>query len=215
MDLALNNLQRLICHKTQSIRPNVRCLIVVGLLDLHACGQSDVTSAKRRGCLVIYGLVASFNAEKRKVNVSDAWFRVPPLSLYLSVRVGVLVSGCRPPSFDLAPLSRNLSFIAFFVFRSDQIGFSLLFFLPRKSRTDRKIIFNDFYFLTNFIDISLCADPMRRNPFFLFEESLSTDNIRWMLSWTLVGIIILCVRWIRRDLFRLYIKIKINYNPLI
>ena len=39
------------------------------------------------GRLVIYGLVASFKAEKRKVNVGDAWFRVLPLS------VGVLV--CR------------------------------------------------------------------------------------------------------------------------
>ena len=30
--------------------------------------------------------------------------------------------------------------------------------------------------------------------FFHFEESLSTDNIRWRLSWALVAIIILCVR---------------------
>ena len=28
---------------------NVLCLIVLGLLDLRACDQSDVTSAKRRG----------------------------------------------------------------------------------------------------------------------------------------------------------------------
>ena len=28
------------------------------------------------GCSVIYELVASFKAEKRKVNVGDAWFRV-------------------------------------------------------------------------------------------------------------------------------------------
>ena len=83
-------------------------------------------------------------------------------------------------------------FYSVFVFQSDQVVFSL--FLPRRSRIDGKITFNYFYFLTNFIDISLCADPMRRSPFFQFEESLSTDNIRWMLSWTLVGIIILCVR---------------------
>ena len=31
------------------------------------------------GCLVIYVLVASFKAEKGKVNVGDAWFRVSPL----------------------------------------------------------------------------------------------------------------------------------------
>ena len=35
-----------------------------------------------------------------------------------------------------------------------------------------------FFFLRNFIDISLCADPMRRNPFFYFEESFSTDDIQ-------------------------------------
>ena len=41
----------------------------------------------RRGeeCLVIYGLVASFKEEKRKVNMGDAWFRVSPLSLSLSL----------------------------------------------------------------------------------------------------------------------------------
>ena len=30
-------------------RKNVLCLIVEGLLDLQTCGQSDVTSAERRG----------------------------------------------------------------------------------------------------------------------------------------------------------------------
>ena len=67
-----------------------------------------------------------------------------------------------------------------------------------------------FFFLTNFIDISRCADPMRRTPlFFHFEESLSTDNTQWMLSWTLVPIIILCVRQIRRDLFQSYCCIAV------
>ena len=37
------------------------------------------------GCLVIYGLVASSKAEKRKINVGDAWFRVSPLFLSRSL----------------------------------------------------------------------------------------------------------------------------------
>ena len=60
-------------------------LAEVGLLDLRARGQSDVKRGE--GCLAIYGLVASFKAEKRKVNVGDAWFQVSPLSLSLSLRV--------------------------------------------------------------------------------------------------------------------------------
>ena len=82
------------------------------MLDLRARGQSDVASEERRGVLA-----ASFKSEKRKFNVGDAWSRVSPnslsLSLYLFLRAGVLVCRCRLPSFDLAPLSRNLSFIAF------------------------------------------------------------------------------------------------------
>ena len=66
---------------------------------------------------MIYDLVVSFKTEKRKVNVGDAWFRVSPLCLCLclSLRAGVLVCGCRLPSSDLAPLLRNLSFIAFYL----------------------------------------------------------------------------------------------------
>ena len=54
----------------------------------YKCGEE-------RGCLVIYGLIASFKAEKRKVSASDAWFQVSPLSLSLclSLSVGVLVCG--------------------------------------------------------------------------------------------------------------------------
>ena len=134
----------------------------------YECGEE-------RGCLVIYGLVASFKGEKRKVNVGDAWFRV--LSLSLSVCLSVCLSltqlefwsaECRLPSLDLAPLSRNLSFYIVFLFWSDQIVFFC--FLQRRSRIGQKIIFNYFYFFffTNFIDVSLCADPMRRNLFFPF-----------------------------------------------
>ena len=45
------------------------------------------------GCLGIYGLVTSFKAEMKKVNVGDAWLQVSPLSLSLSLSVGVLVCG--------------------------------------------------------------------------------------------------------------------------
>ena len=124
------------------------------------------------GCLVIYGLVASFKTEKRKVSVGDKWFRVSPLSVCLSVSVGVLV--CRLSSafvWSDAGVEKFVFYIVF-LFWSDQIGFLYFFlyffislFLLWRSRIGRKIAFNYFYFLTNFIDISLCVDPMRRNPF--------------------------------------------------
>ena len=41
---------------------------------------------------MIYELVASFKAEKRKVSVSDAWFRVSPLSLSLCVSLSLSLS---------------------------------------------------------------------------------------------------------------------------
>ena len=139
------------------------------------------------GCLVIYSLVAFFKVEKRKVTVSDAWFRVLPLSLFL--RAGVFICWLSA-FFWSAPLSRNLSFISFFSSNWIKLGF--LCFLPRRSLIGRTITFNCFYFFTNFINISLCADPMCRNPFYYFEESLSTDNLWWMLLWALVAITI-CV----------------------
>ena len=91
------------------------------------------------------------------------------LSLSLSLsELEFLVCGCRLPSFDLAPLLRNLSFIAFL--SSDQIKRGFLCFLPQRSWTGRKITFNCFYFLTNFIAISLYADPMRRSPFSILKK---------------------------------------------
>ena len=76
------------------------------------------------------------------------------LSLYLSwssesVGVVCLLLICRR--------CRKICLLFVFLFWSVQIGFSLGFFLPRRSRIGRKITFNYFYFLTNFIDISLCA----------------------------------------------------------
>ena len=106
----------------------------------------------------------------------------------LTLRVGVLVCGF----FDLAPLSRNLSFIAFLSSGWIKLGF--LCFLLQRPCIGQKITFNYFLFFDKFHRHMLCADPMCRSPFFHSEESLNTDNIRWMLLWMLVGIIILCVR---------------------
>ena len=162
---------------------------------------------REEGCSVIYGLAASFKAEKRKVNVGDAWFRVSPFPLFLRAGVSsLLVSSA---FFWSAPLSGNLSFVTFFLFWSYQIWFSLfcfvfcLFWVFFCFFFGRKITFTlamRWSYEQNFIfwqisptfryALILCAEP----PFFHFEESLSTDNIRWMLSWALVAIIILCVR---------------------
>ena len=46
------------------------------------------------GCSVIYELVASFKAEKRKVNVDDTWFWVSPLFLSLSWSSGLRTVAC-------------------------------------------------------------------------------------------------------------------------
>ena len=91
-----------------------------------------------------------FKVEKRKVNLSDAWFRVSPLSLSLSLWVGVSSLRVSSPFF--------WSFIVFL--SSDRIKFGFLCFLPQRSRIGRKITFNYLYFLTNFIDISLCAEAL-------------------------------------------------------
>ena len=144
---------------------------MVGLLDLRTRSQSKWRRGK--SMWVMRGFV--FRLFTPPPSLSQSWSSSlrAPFSFF----------------FDLAPVSRNLFFIA--LLPSDRIKFGFLF-LPRRSRIGRKITFNYFYFLTNFIDISLRTDPMLRSPFFHFEESLSTDNIRWMLLWTLVGIIIFC-----------------------
>ena len=173
---------------------------MVRVLDLRACGQSDVTNAERKGVfgdLRLSRFLQSKEEESQWMVSSFAYLSLS-LSVFISVslRVGFLVCGRRFPSFWSGSAVEKFVFYSVFVFRSDQIGFSLFvcFFLPRKSRIGRKIAFDHFYFLKNSIDISLCADPMRRSLFFHFEESHITDNIRWILSWTLVWIIILCVR---------------------
>ena len=143
------------------------------MLDLCASGQSDVTSAERRG---VFGDLRLWRfLQSREEEIQCGWcvvssFASLSLSLSLSLTLSQLEfwSADYPlPSFDLAPLSRNLSFIAFL--SADRIKLGFLCFLQRRSRIGRKITFNYFnFFGTNFIEISLCADLMRRSPFFPF-----------------------------------------------
>ena len=128
-------------------------------------GQSDVTSAERsaerRGG---FGdLRVSPFLQSREEESQCGWCMV---SSFTSVSVSVSWSSDCLPSFDLSSLSRTLSFISFF--SSDRIKLGFLCFLPRRLWIGRKLTFNYFYFWTNFIDISLCADPIHRNPFFPF-----------------------------------------------
>ena len=130
------------------------------------------------GCSVIYELAASFKAEKRKVNVSDAWFRVSPLSVCLSVYLSLSWSSESVGVVCLLLISARCRKICLlyrfsFLIESDGVFLVLVFFLPRRPRIGWKITYNYFYFLTYFIDISLCSDPMRRNPPFSILKKVS------------------------------------------
>ena len=146
---------------------------MVVLLDLRARGQSDVTSVERGG--VFGDLRLSRFLQSGKEESQGGWCVVSSfLSLSLSLSLSHLEfwsAECRLPSFDLASLSRNLSFISFF--SSDRTKLGFLCFLPWRARVSRKFSFTYFDFLTNFIDILLCADPMSRNPFFSILKKVS------------------------------------------
>ena len=76
------------------------------------------------------------------------------------------LSVCLSVSLSLSWSSESIGVVCLLLICSgwlDQIRFSL--FLPWRSRIGQKITSAYFYFLTNFIYISLCTDPMRRNPF--------------------------------------------------
>ena len=144
-------------------------------------------------CLVIYRLVTSFKAEKRKVNVSDVWFWVSPLSpslcLSLSWSSGLWNVVCL---HLICSTVKKFAFYIVFLFWLDQIGFSLLFY-HETHWLAKKLLLIIFIFwqisLTFFYVLILCVETH----FFHFEETHTTDNIQWMLSWVLVAIIILCV----------------------
>ena len=75
----------------------------------------------------------------------------------------------------ICPVVEKFVFYIIFLFWSDQIGFSLFFYRKGHGLAEKLLLIIIFFiflfvyyflFLTNFVDISLCADPMRRNPFF-------------------------------------------------
>ena len=153
---------------------------MVGLLDLIRCDE-----CREKRCLVIYGLVTSFKAEKRIVNVG---FKFCPPSLRWSSgqQTVVCLLLIWPCCREICLLYRFSLLIGsnwvFFVFYRESHGLAeklllIIFIFWQISSTFRYALI-------------LCAET----PFFHFEERLSTDNIRWMLSWALVAIIILCVR---------------------
>ena len=160
------------------------------MLDLHAHSLSDVMSAERRG--VFGDLWLSRFLQSGEDESQCGWCVVLSFA-YLSPSQSWSSSLWVSFAFFWSGSAvKKLVFYCVFIFQLDQIKFFLFFTV--KVMDWPQNTFNHFYFLTNFIDISLCADPMHRSPIFHFEESLSTGNIQWMLLWTLVGIIILCVR---------------------
>ena len=131
------------------------------MLDLRLYGQSDVTGAEKRG--VFGGLWVSRFLQSGRQESQCGWCVI---SSFAPVCLSPQLEFWSADRRLLCSLSRNLSFISFFSFDRIRLGF--LCFLPQRSRIGRKITFNYFYFLTNFIDISLCTDPIRRNPFSRF-----------------------------------------------
>ena len=173
-------------------RKNVLCLIVVGLLDLSVRCQSDVTGGERRG--VFGDLRVSLFLQSGKEESQSGWCVVLSfisVSVSLSWSSGLWIVVCL---LSICSAVEKFVFYIIFLFWLDQIRFSLL----QRSWIGPKITLIIFIFwqisLTFRYALILCTEA----PFFHFEESLSTDNIRWMLSWALVAIIILYVWWIRK-----------------
>ena len=173
-------------------RKNVLYLIAVGLLDLRACSQSDITSAERRG--VFGNLRVSHFLQSGEEEGECGWCMVSSFaSVCLSLSVGVLVCGLLSAFFLSGPTVKKFVFYIVFLFWSDQIGFSLFF--TAKVTDWPKNYFKLFLFFDKFHRHFAMHWSYEQKPlFFHFEESLSTNNIQWMLSWVLVVIIILCVQ---------------------
>ena len=149
---------------------NVLCLIVVGLLDLRVCGQSDVMGAERRGVfgdLQVSRFLQSGEEESQCGGSMVSSFAYVSLPLNWS-------SGL--PSFDLLRCHRICLLYCFsLLIKSHWVFFVIL---PQRSWIGRKITFNIFIFwqisLTFQYTLILCTET----PFFHFEESLTTDNIQ-------------------------------------
>ena len=172
-------------------RKNVLCLIVVGLLDLRVRGQSDVTGAERRG--VFGDLRVSHFLQSGEEEGQGGWCVVSSFaSISLSFNWS---SGPRTVVCLLLTYARRREICLLYRF-SLLIGSHWVFFVFYREvhGLAEKLLLIVFIFWqissTFRCGLILCAET----PFLRFEESLRTDNIRWMLSWTLVGIKILCLR---------------------
>ena len=139
---------------------------MVGLLDLRARSPSDVTSAERRG--VFSDLCLSRSLQSGEEESQCGWCVGSSLSPSLSL------SQSRSSSLLVVCLLWSCLLILF-CFSSDRIKLGFLCFV---------LIFWQISSTFHYALI-LCAETL----FLHFEESLNTDNIRWMLSWALVAII--------------------------
>ena len=100
--------------------PCILCLIVVGLLDLHTRGQSDVTSAERRGVFV--DLRLSRFLQSGEEESQRGWCMVSSFAPPLSLRVGVLVYGVVYLLLICSTVEKFV-FYSVFLFWSDQMSF--------------------------------------------------------------------------------------------
>ena len=141
---------------------------MVGLLDLHPCAQSDVTSAERK---VVFGdLRLSRFLQSGEEKSQCGWCVVSSFASLSFSELDFLVCWCRLPSFDLALLSRNLFFMSFFF--SDRIKLGFDCFLLRRSRIGRKITFNYSYFFDNFHrHFAMCWSYAQKPPFLFWRKS--------------------------------------------
>ena len=110
---------------------------------------------------MIYGLVSSFKAEKKKANVGFEFC----LSLSLSLSFSLSQSWGSSPQghlsyFDLTSLTRNLCFIVFFSL--DQINW-VFFLFYRSHRLSDKITFNYFdFWIFGQISLTFCYELILR-----------------------------------------------------
>ena len=176
------------------VEKNVLCLIVVGLLDLRVRGQSDDIGAERRGVFGDLRISRLLQSGEEESQCGWCVFRVSPLSLCDCLSVCLSLSWSSGPRtvvylLLIYPAVEKFIFYIVFLFWSDQIGFSLFFYCKGLGLTE-KILLIIFIFWQ--ISSTFRYAPIRcaETPFLHFEESLTTDNIRWAQ----VAIIILCVR---------------------
>ena len=164
-------------------RKNILCLIVVGLLDLRARGQSDVT---RRGVFADLWVSCFLQSCEEESRCGFGFC----LCLSLSLSSGLQTVVCLP--FDL-PCCREicLSYCFSLLIRPDWVFF--VFYLEGHGLAEKLLLIIFIFWQISsafYYELTLCTET----PFLCFEENISTDNIWWMLSWMLVAIIILCVR---------------------